>query len=284
MGYGAVMPNLAASVPPPVVLTIAGFDPSSGAGITADLKTIAAHGCYGLAVATALTVQNTQAVFSLEAVSAETIRESIRRLAEDFDIRAVKIGMLAYGECAEAVAETLQRLALPNIVVDPILRSSSGAMLLDDSGLEVLRRRLIPMAKVITPNAAEASTLTGRGSVAGTEEADQLGRVLLEMGAKAVVITGGDLVRPDDILITVGTNGEPQSVRFMGEHIESRATHGTGCAFSTSIACGLANGLGLEEAVRNAKNYVRRAIELAPVLGKGKGPLNHLWPLSDQKK
>lgn len=278
------MPNLAQLIPPPVVLTIAGFDPSSGAGITADLKTIAAHGCYGLAVATALTVQNTRGVFGLEPVSPITVRESIRRLAEDFEIGAVKIGMLDNGEAAEAVAECLEQFALTNVVLDPILRSSSGATLLDDAGMEVLRRRLIPLANVITPNMAEAAALTGTEGSDGTECTDLRARILLGVGAKAVIITGGDLDQADDLLITPGPNFDPQIVRLEGEHIESDATHGTGCAFSTSIACGLAYGLGLEEAVRKAKNYVRRAIESAPPLGRGKGPLNHLWPLFEQKK
>ncbi|HVP63528.1 MAG TPA: bifunctional hydroxymethylpyrimidine kinase/phosphomethylpyrimidine kinase [candidate division Zixibacteria bacterium] len=278
------MPKLSPSVPPPVVLTVAGFDPSSGAGITADLKTIAAHSCYGVAVATALTVQNTLGVFGVEPVAPSNIRESIRRLAEDFEIRAVKIGMLDNAKAAEVVAEMLERLALPNIVLDPILRSSSGARLLDDVGLQVLRMRLIPMASVITPNTAEAAALTRTEAAGELEGSDLRIRLLLGMGAKAVVITGGDLERPDDLLITQGPDDEPQVVRVKGERIQSQATHGTGCAFSTSIACGLANGLGLEEAVRQAKHFVRQAIELAPGLGHGKGPLNHLWPLFEQKK
>jgi hydroxymethylpyrimidine/phosphomethylpyrimidine kinase len=278
------MPNVGSFVPPRVVLTVAGFDPSSGAGITADLMTIAAHGCYGVSVATALTVQNTRGVFGVEPVAPSNIRESIRRLAEDFDIEAVKIGMLDNAKAAEAVADSLERFGLPNIVLDPILRSSSGATLLDNVGLEVLRRRLIPMATVITPNTSEAAALTRTEPAEESDGSDLRLRLLLGMGAKAVVITGGDLERPDDLLATAGPDNEPQVTRFRGERIESQATHGTGCAFSTSIACGLANGLALEEAVRQAKHYVRRAIETAANMGKGKGPLNHLWPLSEQKK
>lgn len=274
---------LSQSKTPKVVLTVAGFDPSSGAGITADLKTIAAHGCYGVSVITALTVQNTRGVFGLERVRPQVVAESIRRLADDFQLSAVKVGMLGTGEIAAAVADILEWLGLGNIVVDPVMLSSSGAELLDASGREILKRRLLPMATVVTPNVDEALWLTGR-DVRSLEQMAEAASQIRRFGTEAVVITGGDLERADDVL-AFGKLGEAEEIlTFQGDKVLSEATHGTGCAFSTAIACQLAEAKSLPEAVRSAKQYVRGAIENAPRLGKGKGPMAHLWSLGPQSR
>jgi hydroxymethylpyrimidine/phosphomethylpyrimidine kinase len=256
------------SAKPPVILTIAGFDPSSGAGVTADLKTAAAHGCFGISAVTALTVQSTQGVKRVEPVSPNLVRQTLFLLADDFEIAGVKVGMLGDGEVARAVAMFVEQLRPAILVVDPILRSSSGTSLLDETGLEVLTQRLFPLATVVTPNSEELGMLL----TAPNPSADQAGRGkwLLKTGAKNVIVTGGHL--PDNADILFLSSGE--EVRIPGERIESRNTHGTGCAYSTSIACQLALGVDIEVAAYRAKEFVREAIRTAPDLGRGKGPLN----------
>jgi len=267
---------------PPVILSVAGYDPSSGAGVTADVKTAAAHGCYAVTCITALTVQSTQGVFSVEPVTPDLVTRTLETLADDLDIAAVRLGMLGSGEVASAVADFLDSVRLSNVVLDPVVRSSSGAALLDDAGLEVIRQRLIPLAAVITPNIHEAALLAhSEPPVDASDwntalpEVETIAAALHRIGAKAVIITGGHLVPPNDFLSY--DEGRNAAV-IMGEHIESRSTHGTGCAYATSLACRLALGDDLPEAARAAKEYVRRAIEKAYPLGKGTGPLNHfIW-------
>jgi hydroxymethylpyrimidine/phosphomethylpyrimidine kinase len=258
----------------PVILTIAGFDPSSGAGITADLKTIAAHDCYGMACITALTVQSTQGVFGVEPVSGDLIRQTLKRLAQDSAFASIKVGMLGSADIAYVVADFLQSLPGVPVVLDPIIQSSSGATLLDEAGLEVLRSKVLPLATVITPNLAEAEALTGR-PVTNLSEMKSAAKELRKLGAKSVVVTGGHLAENTDVLLA--ETGDPIEVR--GARVESSFTHGTGCAFSTAIACRVSKGAGLEEAVRGAKEYVRRAIEAAYPIGNGTGPINHLFRL-----
>jgi hydroxymethylpyrimidine/phosphomethylpyrimidine kinase len=258
---------------PPVILSIAGFDPSSGAGITADLRTATAHGCFGISAITALTVQNTQGVRRVEPLSPNLVRQTLFVLGDDFEIATVKVGMLGDAEVARAVAMFLQQLRPARLVVDPILQSSSGAALLDEGGREVLVQRIFPLATVVTPNSDELGVLLST-PITSLELASR-GRWLQKTGAKNVVVTGGHLPENTDLLIL--ESGE--EVPIPGERIDSRNTHGTGCAFSTAIACNLANGLDLEVAVYRAKEFVREAIRTAPGLGKGKGPMN----LSPQK-
>jgi hydroxymethylpyrimidine/phosphomethylpyrimidine kinase len=251
----------------PVILTIAGFDPSSGAGVTADLKTIAAHDCYGVACITALTVQSTQGVRDIQALPAALIRAILNELQRDFDISAIKIGMLANAEICDAVADFVSDAKLPTVVLDPVLVSSSGAPLLDGSALPRLRTRLVPLVSVITPNASEAFALTAESDLLSA------GERLLQLGASAVIITDGERRPPTDTLFT--RDAPPQA--FTGEHIPTRSTHGTGCAFSTAIACHLAVGVALPEAVAQSKHYVTEALRHARPLGKGNGPLEHSW-------
>jgi hydroxymethylpyrimidine/phosphomethylpyrimidine kinase len=247
---------------PPVVLSIAGYDPSSGAGITADVKTVAAHGCFAITCITALTIQTTQGVRGVEPVTEEVIRRTLQELNSDFEIAAVRIGML--GSAAAVVADFLQSASLKNVVLDPVIKSSSGADLIDADGLRVLRERLIPLSSVITPNVDESFALTGKRD---TREA---ARALHKLGAPAVVVTGGHLEETVDLL----SIAEVVMEEFRGPKIESKSTHGTGCAFATSLACGLAKGMSVRGAVIQAKAFVRRAIESAVTIGRGAGPVN----------
>lgn len=250
-----------------MVISVAGFDPSSGAGVTADVQTILAHGCYPVTCITALTVQSTQGVRRVEPVKAETVRETLRELARDFEIGAAKVGMLGSGEVAEAVAEFLGGAGLEHVVLDPIVKSSSGADLIDAHGFGVIRERLLLLAEVVTPNLDEAAALTGM-EVRDAREIHTAARRLHAMGSRGVVITGGHREEAVDVLSVQGRMEE-----FWAEKIESRSTHGTGCAFSTSIACELAKGKSVREAVVEAKRFVRQAIERAVPVGKGIGPM-----------
>jgi hydroxymethylpyrimidine/phosphomethylpyrimidine kinase len=258
----------------PVVLTIAGFDPSSGAGITADLKSIASHGSYGVAAITALTVQSTQGASRVEPVAADVVRETLTILAKDMPFAAIKVGMLGSAEIANVVADFLEARGSVPVVLDPVLRSSSGAELLDQEGTEVLRRRLLKLCLLVTPNLAEAEVLSGQ-RVSNLDEMRAAAAIIQRRGAKNVVITGGHLAENTDLLRL--ESGEEIEVK--GPRVESKSTHGTGCAFSTAIACRLAAGCDLRPAVGAAKEYVRQAIEAAYPLGQGIGPLNHLFRL-----
>ncbi|MCU1300257.1 MAG: bifunctional hydroxymethylpyrimidine kinase/phosphomethylpyrimidine kinase [Candidatus Sulfotelmatobacter sp.] len=271
---------------PPVVLTIAGFDPSSGAGITADIKTIAAHGCYGVACITALTVQSSVGVSRVEAISPALVTATLEELAADVSISAVHIGMLGTANVVRAVAEFLSRGSgkskLPNIVLDPILKSSSGADLLDASGTRILIEKLIPLADVITPNVDEAATLTGL-KVRDLDEMRAAIAKLHRMGSPAAVITGGHLEKAIDLLSFTTKNGLEQEV-FKAERQRSSSTHGTGCAFATAIACHLALDRGLAEATLLAKTYVTAAIAAGHPLGRGTSPVNHLYRMNEQRR
>jgi hydroxymethylpyrimidine/phosphomethylpyrimidine kinase len=282
---------------PPVVLTIAGFDPSSGAGVTADIKTIAAHGCYGVACITALTVQSTAGVRRVEAVEPSLVTETLEELAKDLEIAAVHIGMLGSGKVVKAVADFLSgRLvrqsasaesrqkpaSLPNIVLDPILKSSSGANLLDPAAVGILIERLIPLSDVVTPNIDEAAALTG-AEVKDLDDMRAACQRLHELGARAVVITGGHLDKAIDLLSFSTKRGIEQEV-FKAERQRSNSTHGTGCAFATAMACHLALGRGLAEAALLAKTYVTAAISYGHDLGRGTGPMHHLYRLGQQRR
>ena len=273
---------------PPVVLTIAGFDPSSGAGITADIKTIAAHGCYGVSCITAMTVQSTSGVKRVEALDPTLVTNTLQELVADLEIAAVHIGMLGTGKVAKAVADFLNPIGsdkgrLPNIVLDPILKSSSGADLLDAAGTRILIERLIPLAAVLTPNVDEAAVITGMKRVEELEEMKAAAAKLHEMGASAVVVTGGHLEKATDLLSFTTKRGIEQEV-FKAERQRSKYTHGTGCAFATAMTCHLALDRGLAEATLLAKTYVTAAISNGQPLGKGIGPVHHLYRMSLQRR
>jgi hydroxymethylpyrimidine/phosphomethylpyrimidine kinase len=258
-----------------VVLTIAGFDPSGGAGTLADIKTFMAWGCFGVAAITSLTSQNTVAVYGAAHQTAAGLRAQLDPVLEDFEIAAVKLGMLPNREMIECVAEVLENHALPNVVLDPVIRSTSGFDLIDDAALAVLRERLLPLANVITPNLPEAARLTGL-TVADLASMRQAARQILHSALRtphlcAVLVKGGHL--PDE---AVDLLDDGETVRLLhAPKLATRNTHGTGCTLSAAIAAALAQGVELFEAVQHAKRYVSEAMRTAPNLGHGAGPLNH---------
>ncbi len=264
---------------PPVVLTIAGFDPSSGAGITADIKTIAAHGCYGLAAITALTVQSTAGVRQVAPVDPQFLSDTLDELTSDVKISAVHIGMLGSGKIAARVADFLEREKHPNVVLDPVLRASSGTALLDDAGIGVLKERLLPLATVISPNVDEAAALSGT-DVRDVHQMKQAAELLHSMGAKGVVITGGHLDRAIDVLSVKDAYVQV----FRSDRIDSKNTHGTGCAFAVAIACQLAQERSPSAAVLLAKAYVTAGISNGYPIGKGPGPINHMYQMKNHPK
>jgi hydroxymethylpyrimidine/phosphomethylpyrimidine kinase len=271
---------------PPVVLTIAGFDPSSGAGVTADIKTIAAHGCYGVACITALTVQSTAGVRRVHPVEPELVSETLAELAADVKIAAVHIGMLATGEVVKAVCDFLEsrsrKSRLLNVVLDPIIKASSGADLLDAAGVKLLKEKLIPLSDVVTPNVDEAAVLTGL-KVTDLDGMKAAAVQLHALGCLAVVVTGGHLEKATDLLSFKSAQGIEHEV-FRAERQRSNSTHGTGCAFATAMACHLALGRGLAEAALLAKTYVTAAISYGHDLGRGTGPVHHLYRLGQQRR
>jgi len=261
-------------------LTIAGSDPSGGAGIQADLKTFAAFGVYGASAITAITVQSTRGVDGVAPLSADLVTAQIEAIAGDFAIAATKIGMLATAAIVEAVAAAIEELDLPLVVVDPVLVSSSGSRLLDDDGVAALRAGLIPLARVVTPNVPEAEALSGV-RIATPADARTAARRIQDMGAAAVIITGGHepaAARASaastvvDLLLDGDTFLELAVPRVVSAH-----THGTGCTFASAVAARLALGDALEAAAARAQRYVAGAIAHAPGLGHGRGPLDHFW-------
>ena len=265
-----------------MVLSIAGFDPSSGAGVTADIKTIAAHGCYGVACITALTVQSTTGVRRVQPLEPGLVAETLEELAADLEIAAVHIGMLGSEEVVQAVADFLERRDLGNIVLDPILKSSSGASLLEPTGIRLMAEKLLPLATAVTPNVDEASSLTAM-PVTNVDQMRTAAAKLHSMGATAVVITGGHLERAIDMLSFTSKRGVEQEI-FKSDRQRSNSTHGTGCAFATAVTCHLAQGRGLPEAVLLAKAYVSAAIVHAQPMGRGIGPVHHLYRMYQQRR
>jgi hydroxymethylpyrimidine/phosphomethylpyrimidine kinase len=255
----------------PVVLAVAGFDPSCGAGTAADLKTISACGGYGVAVLTALTIQNSVHVQRVVCVEPIVLRQQLECLLADVMPRAVKIGMLASRENVDVLADVLGSKQLPNVVLDPVLFSSSGHSLLTTEALETFKSRMLPLAGCVTPNIDEAEWLTGFQSrnVEGMKEAAVR---LVQMGCKAAVITGGHLPEPIDVLF----DGQTWEV-FSGTHIDSNNTHGTGCTFSSAIATYLALEFSLRDAIARAKQFVSQALLRSFPVGRGHGPLNHFF-------
>jgi hydroxymethylpyrimidine/phosphomethylpyrimidine kinase len=258
----------------PVVLSIAGFDPSSGAGIAADLKTFAAHGCYGVAALTALTIQNTQGVSGLYPTEPALLKDTIAALLADGHVKAIKVGMLGSRANAEVVSEILQSNPELPSVLDPVFCSSSGRDLADAACQEFLREQLIKRVSVITPNVLEASAMTGLW-VENQEAMKAAARKLVEMGARAVVVTGGHLDKATDVFF----DGAGLEV-FIGDRVKPNNTHGTGCTFSSAIAANLALGRQLRDAVVLAKAYVTEAIRKAYGVGPGRVPLNHFYRMT----
>lgn len=296
----------------PILLTIAGFDPSSGAGITADLKVFAAHRMYGVSAITALTVQSTQGVRRAEPVSSDILEETLQCLAEDVQIDGVKVGMLGTAANVTVVSRFLDNSGLPpeRVVLDPVIRSSSGKELLEPAGLDLLRTELLARAGWVTPNVPELAALLGR-PISGSNEipraaADLQSRTAAlhsrlnppiapdsglerpptpHSGLKEprsdlnIVVTGGESDPPNDFL----RSAAGEEFWFSGERIETSATHGTGCTFSSALLSALVAGENAADAVKAAKNYVALAMQKAYRIGKGNGPLHHLFNLEDSR-
>lgn len=255
-------------------MAIAGLDPSGGAGILADIKTISAFGCYGVAATTSLTFQNTKGIYGTLDQSGDAVRRQIEPLFDDFEIAAVKTGMLPSADVIREVAAMIGRIEVPVVVVDPVLRSSSGFDLVDDPAVDALTSCLFPLAGLVTPNAAEASRITGKD----VRDESGMGRAaedILKLGPKAVLITGGDLDTDFSADLLVDHNG---AIVYRVERIRSKNTHGTGCTLASALACLLARGWSLREAIPIAKRYINAAILSAQGHGHGRGALNHFPP------
>ncbi len=260
------------------VLSIAGSDPSGGAGIQADIKTVTALGGYAATALTALTVQNTVAVSDVQILDPFFVEAQIEAVIRDIGVDAIKIGMLAQRSLVEIVARTLEAHArhVP-VVLDPVMVASSGGSLLDEPGRRLLAQRLIPLSALVTPNLPEAEALTGI-SVSDEGGMHQAAEALLLMGASAVLVKGGHLQGNEVVDLLRTADGAER--RFVSERIETRATHGTGCTLSTAIATGLAQGMTLESAISRAIGFVHDAMRAARPLGHGgAGPLDHAFPL-----
>jgi hydroxymethylpyrimidine/phosphomethylpyrimidine kinase len=257
-----------------IALTIAGSDSSGGAGIQADLKTFAALGVYGASVITALTAQNTRGVTGIHDVPGEFIGAQIDAVFSDLAVTAVKIGMLSQVAAIEAVAAALERHRAKNVVLDPVMVATSGDRLLTTDAVKALRMTLIPRAKVVTPNLPEAAALLDLPLAASEVEMEAQARGLLALGAQSVLIKGGHGTSAESVDLLVDANAV---MRLSVKRIATKNTHGTGCTLSSAIAAGLAKGLTLHDASRQAKDYVTAAIGGADALGvgHGHGPLHH---------
>lgn len=269
-------PHTAAAFRYPRVLSIAGSDSGGGAGIQADLKTMAALGCYGMTAITALTAQNTIGVRSIHAVPAQMLADQIDAVVEDIGVDAVKIGMLHSAEIVRTVAAAIERHRLQRVVLDPVMVATSGAVLIDESAVSELVRELFPKAAVITPNLDEAALLVRR-RLAGEDDIEAAARQLIAMGASAALVKGGHLQGETvtDLLLVRGAD----PVWMRAPRIHTPNTHGTGCTLSSAIASYLALGCSLQDAVRRARDYIRGALEAGANVrtGAGSGPLNHSY-------
>lgn len=263
------------TVETPIALTIAGSDSSGGAGIQADLKTFTVHGVYGASVVTALTAQNTFGVSGVHAVPAEFVALQLTAVLEDLHVGAAKTGMLANAQIIEAIAASPRLTEIGCLVVDPVMVATSGDHLIDRSAIDVLRRKLLPRATLVTPNLPEAALLAS-GPQANTLAAmEEQGRRILDLGPKAVLIKGGHAEDAEavDLLITAAG-----VARFSSPRLETLHTHGSGCTLSAAIVANLAAGFELDRAIARAKSFVTAAIASAALdpVGHGRGPLDHL--------
>ncbi len=258
----------------PIALTIAGSDSGGGAGIQADLKAMSALGVYGASVITAVTAQNTQAVTAVEGVSPDVIRAQIDAVLSDLDVRAIKIGMLATPEIIETVANALDSYDGP-IVLDPVMVAKSGDALLADEAVTTLRDILLPMALILTPNLPEAARLLDAGQAYTADAMREQGQALCDLGPGAVLMKGGHGQGEVCTDLLVPAMGD--AITLTAPRLATRNTHGTGCTLSSAIAAGLAKGLGVVEATRQAHSYLQGAIRAADALqiGRGHGPVHH---------
>ena len=258
------------------VLTIAGSDSGSGAGIQADIKTIAALGGYATTAITAVTVQDTNGVQGIHAIPEDVVLGQIRVVLDDIGADAIKTGMIPSASLVTAIAQALSgRADLPPLVLDPVMIASSGDALVDDASMMALKQDLLPLATLVTPNIPEAEALTG-GRIHDLETQLAAAEELIDLGANAALIKGGHLTGNimRDVLVT------DRGMNIMERpRIETRHTHGTGCTLASAIAVLIGQGYSLEEAVQGAGDYLHEAIRHAPELGAGTGPVDHFWAL-----
>ena len=255
-------------------LTIAGSDSSGGAGIQADLKTMLANGVYGMSVLTALTAQNTVGVRSILNVDSKFLKDQISSVFEDIYPDAVKIGMVSDAALTMTIVEELYMWKAKNLVVDPVMVATSGAKLISDDACEVLIEKLIPLARVITPNIPEAEFISGE-KISGVEDMERVAGLIGDRHGVAVLLKGGHSISDADY--------EKGNIRwFKGKRIDTSNTHGTGCVLSSAIASNLAKGMELEDAIVRAKEYISGALEAGLDLGAGSGPLNHGFDLKSR--
>ncbi len=254
------------------VLTIAGSDCSGGAGIQADLKTFMAHGCYGMSVITALTAQNTTGVYGIENCTPEFVKNQLECVLTDIPPGAIKIGMVSSVAIIEAIVEKLKEHQSTNIVVDPVMVATSGSRLIEDDAMDALLKQLMPLSTVITPNLYEAELISGM-KIHTVDEMVDAAKKIAETYQGHILIKGGHLeTDANDLLYTEG-----EIFWFEGKKIDNPNTHGTGCTLSSAIASNLALGHTVEESIRNSKAYIAGAIADKMDIGKGRGPLNHVY-------
>ena len=259
-----------------ICMTIAGVDPSGGAGVYADIKTFSAFGCFATAVISSITFQNTQKVFGAKHETAESVRKQFEPIADDFSINALKTGMLPTREIIEETAELIKEYDLKNLVVDPVVRSTSGYDLIDDKALRSLIEKLFPIAEIITPNLPEAERIAEM-NIETDADIKKAAKIMQEMGAKNVLIKGGHL--PSE-----NTEKKAKDYYFTGDDLEilekdfinTNSTHGTGCTLAAAICANLALGKNLLEAIKISKEFITVAISTSPDIGKGNSPVNHL--------
>ena len=265
------------------VLSIAGSDPSGGAGIQADLKTFAANGVYGMAAITALTVQNTLGVQGIHLVPAKFVSSQIEAIFSDIAVSSAKVGMVGNAEIAEGVGTTLAKYRNLISVVDPVMVAKGGSPLLDKKAIQAVKDNLIPLATIVTPNLPEAAILLGSSIAKSEEDMVYQGKALLNLGPKSILMKGGhsEGITSNDLLVT-----ENNYVWFKEKRINTKNTHGTGCTLSSSIASFLAKDFSVEESVSKAKKFVTNAIRNSEKLsvGKGHGPTNHFYALEGSNK
>lgn len=254
------------------VLTIAGSDCSGGAGIQADIKTIAAHGIYAMSAVTSLTAQNTIGVYGIMDVAPEFLEKQLDCIFEDIYPDAVKIGMVSSAALIEVIAEKLVHMKASNIVLDPVMVSTSGRRLLEEDAKEVLMERLIPLADIVTPNIPEAEVLSGI-RIADAADMEEAAAEIGQHVRGAVLVKGGHSINDANDLFWEGG----RKIWIAGERIDNPNTHGTGCTLSSAIAANLAVGVSMEQSIRNAKQYLSGALRDGMNLGKGSGPLNHMY-------
>lgn len=258
----------------PRALTIAGSDSGGGAGIQADLKTFTVLGVYGMSAITSITVQNTLGVYGVVDIPPDVVYEQIRVVVEDIGVDACKTGMLSKEETIKAVAKAIRDLKIEKLVVDPVMKAKSGDPLLKQSAKETLIKELLPLALLITPNIPEAEELCGF-EIKNIEDMEKACKKILSYGPYAVVVKGGHIEGDESVDVFYDGNSFEY---FKGKFIKTKNTHGTGCTFSSAITAYLSKGNSLKESVFKAKEYIQKAIENSLPLGKGHGPLNHMWP------